>query len=66
MSAQNARCAVMWIAWLGCSAILVLAGGFAMRGSNVGVVKLYAAASALMFVLTVFRAGHAIAPTFAA
>ena len=57
---------MMWIAWLGCSAMLVLAGGFAMRRGNVGIVKLYAGASALMFVLTVFKAGHAIGPAFAA
>ena len=57
---------MMWIAWMGCSAVLVLAGGYAMRRGNVGVVKLYAGASALMFVLTVFKAGHAIGPAFAA
>jgi hypothetical protein len=57
---------MMWLAWLLCTLAFVLVGGAFMRAGRTGIVKAYALACAVFFVLTLFRFGYVFGEAFAA
>ncbi len=54
-----------WLVWVGCSVAFLAIGAYAVRAGRTGVVKVYASACLVLFLMTMFRFGYLFGEAFA-